>query len=122
MLELLSTPACIWLVGITLTDVWCLYISQAKHANASIVLLLQTLLHTFLLGDISHFFSLGFDDLYLHVIRLNPESLHVSDWQVNTSKHAFSRHFLRCFQHEILLDKTDRYSKKTVLTLQLRMP
>jgi len=97
VLEILPTPACIWLAGITLTDVWCLYISQAKHANASIVLLLQTLLHTCLLGDISHFFSLGFDDLYLHVIRLNPESLRISDCQVNMSKPSFSRNFYTLF-------------------------
>jgi hypothetical protein len=92
------------------------------YANASIVLLLETLLHTCLLGDTSHFLSLGFDELYLHVMRLNPESLRISDWQVNTSKHSFSGHFIRCFQHELLLDKTNHYSNKTVLTMQLRMP
>jgi hypothetical protein len=80
-------------------------ISQAKHVNASRVLLLQTLLQTCLLGDVSHFLSLGFDGLYLPVMRLNPESLHISDWQVDTNKHFFSRYFMCCLQHELLLDK-----------------
>lgn len=63
------------------------------HANARIVLLLQTLLHTCLLGDISLSLSLGFD----------PESLHISDWQVNMSKHAFWRHFCTLFSTSIII-------------------
>jgi hypothetical protein len=97
------------MVGITLTDMWCLSVSRAMRVNASIVVLLQTLLDTCLLGDVSHFLSLGFDGLCTHVLRLNSESLHISDWQVDTNKHFFSRYFM-CLQHELLLDK------RTVIT------